>query len=108
MAYDDQLAERVREHLADVPGVADKRMFGGLAFLTDGHMTVCVAGDDLMVRVGKDDTERALTEPGAGPMEMKGRAMTGWVLVDGAHLDDDALSGWIDRASRFVATLPAK
>lgn len=108
MAYDELLAERVRERLADVPGVTDRRMFGGLAFLVEGHMTVCVAGDDLMVRVGRDDSERALTEPGAGPMEMKGRPMAGWVLVDGAHLDDEALDGWIARAGRFVAELPPK
>lgn len=108
MAFDDALAERVRDRLADVPGVTDKRMFGGLAFLSDGHLTVCVMGDDLLVRVGKEAAAQALTEPGAGRFDMTGRPMAGWVVVDGAVLDDDVLQDWIDRARGFVASLPPK
>jgi len=105
MAYDEGLAERIRERMADRPGVSDKKMFGGLAFLTDGRLTVCVNRDDLMVRVGPEDTGRALAEPGARPMVMGKRTMRGWVLVDGAVLDDDVLTAWIDRATEFVSTL---
>jgi hypothetical protein len=108
VAFDAALAERVRDRLADRPGVTDKRMFGTLAFLTDGNLTVCVHGDDLMVRVGRDGVAGALTRPGARTFEMSGRPMRGWVLVDGAVLDDDALTEWIGRAGDFVRTLPPK
>jgi TfoX/Sxy family transcriptional regulator of competence genes len=106
MAYDETLADRVRDRLAALPGVTDKRMFGSLAFLTEGRLTVAVAGDDLMVRVGPEATEEALAQPGTRLMEMGGRRMRGWVLVDGAELEDDVLTGWLDRARTFVATLP--
>jgi TfoX/Sxy family transcriptional regulator of competence genes len=108
MAYDEALAERIRDRIAASPGVTDKRMFGGIAFLTNGNMTVGVSGDDLMVRVGKEAYEDALAEPGVRPFDMSGHPMTGWVLVDGAQLDDDVLTDWIDRARAFVATLPPK
>ena len=108
MAFDAALVERVRDRLADRPGVTDKRMFGTLAFLNDGNLVVCVLGDDLMVRVGRDGTADALARPGARQMEMTGRQMKGWVLVDGAFLDDDVLTEWIDRAWDFVRTLPPK
>jgi TfoX/Sxy family transcriptional regulator of competence genes len=108
VAYDEALSERIRERLADVPGVTDKRMFGGIAFLTHGNMTVGVTGDDLMVRVGPDATDDALRQPGARLFDMTGRPMKGWIVVDGAVLDDDVLTDWIDRARRFVATLPPK
>ncbi|MEV4636829.1 TfoX/Sxy family protein [Actinoplanes sp. NPDC049548] len=108
MAYDEALAERVRDLLAPLPGVSDKRMFGGLAFLTDGNLTVALMGDDLMVRLGRDAAEQALTRPGARPCDIGGRLMRGWVLVDGAVLDDDVLAGWVDLARSFVSTLPPK
>jgi TfoX/Sxy family transcriptional regulator of competence genes len=108
VAYDEALSERIRERLADVPGVTDKRMFGGIAFLTNGNMTVGVTGDDLMVRVGPDATDDALRQPGARLFDMTGRPMKGWIVVDGAVLDDEVLTDWIDRARRFVATLPPK
>lgn len=108
MAYDEALAERIRDRLAELPGVTDKRMFGGVAFLTEGNMTVGVTGDDLMVRVGPDATDEALAQPGARIFDMTGRPMRGWIVVDGAELDDDALTEWIERARAFVATLPPK
>jgi TfoX/Sxy family transcriptional regulator of competence genes len=110
MAYDEGLAERIRERLegTDAADVTEKRMFGGIAFLEHGNMVVGVSGPDLMVRVGPDATDDALARPGARPFDMTGRPMRGWILVDGAVLDDGALTGWIDGARRFVATLPPK
>jgi TfoX/Sxy family transcriptional regulator of competence genes len=106
MAYDEALAERVRDRLTGLPGITDKRMFGSLAFLTDGRLTVGVTGDDLMVRVGPDAAEDALAHPGTRLMEMGRRRMRGWVRVDGAELDDEALEQWLARARAFVLTLP--
>jgi hypothetical protein len=108
MAYDEALAERIRDRVRDTFGVAEKKMFGGLVFLTYGNMTVGVIGDDLMARVGPDRTEAALARPGARAFDFTGRAMRGWVFVAGDHLDDDDLDGWIDEASAYVATLPPK
>jgi TfoX/Sxy family transcriptional regulator of competence genes len=108
VAFDQALAERVRDRLADLPGVVDKRMFGGITFMTDGNMTVGVIRDDLIVRVGKDAQAEALTRPGAREFDFTGRPMSSWVVVDGAVLDDDVLADWIDRALAFVRTLPPK
>ncbi|MDT4995926.1 MAG: hypothetical protein QOH97_5818 [Actinoplanes sp.] len=108
MAFDDALAERIRDRVRDTAGVREKRMFGGLAFLTDGNMTVGVHGDDLIVRLAPDDTDKALAEPGVRPFDITGRPMRGWILVAGEVLDDDILDEWIARARAFVATLPPK
>jgi TfoX/Sxy family transcriptional regulator of competence genes len=108
MAFDAALVERVRDRLADREWVTDKRMFGTFAFLTDGNLTVCVRGDDLMVRVGRSGVADALARPGARDADMTGRPMKDWVVVDGAFLDDDALAEWIARACDFVSTLPPK
>jgi len=108
MAFDDALAERLRDRLRDAAGVHEKKMFGGLAFLTDGNMTVGVHGDDMIVRIAPDDTPTALAEPGVRPFDITGRPMRGWILVAGEALDDDALDGWVERARTFVATLPPK
>jgi TfoX/Sxy family transcriptional regulator of competence genes len=107
MAYDEGLAERIRERLDDAP-VTEKKMFGGLAFLEAGNMTVGVIGDDLMVRVGPDNTAAALARDGAREFDMTGRPMKGWVVVAGEALDDEPLTQWIAEARAFVATLPPK
>jgi TfoX/Sxy family transcriptional regulator of competence genes len=88
--------------------VNEKKMFGGLAFLTDGNMTVGVHGDDLIARISPDDTDQALAEPGVRPFDITRRPMRGWILVGGETLDDAVLDGWIRRARTFVATLPPK
>lgn len=109
MAYDEGLAERVRQYLGADPGMAEKRMFGGLAFLYQGNMAVSVTGDDLMVRVGPDATDAALARPGARLFDMTGRPMRGWVLVAGAAVtEDEALGSWIDEGRAFAAGLPPK
>nr|BFE61383.1 TfoX/Sxy family protein [Dactylosporangium thailandense] len=105
MAYDEVLAERLRERL---PAAARRRMFGGLAFLTGGSMTVGVYRDDLLVRLSPEDADAALDRPGVRPFDMTGRPMRGWVLVAGEHLDDADLDRWVATASAFVATLPPK
>lgn len=108
MAYDEVLASRIRDRLHDTDGVREKRMFGGLAFLTHGNMTVGVHGDDLIARIDPTDTDSALAESGVRPFDITGRPMRGWVLVAGEALDDDLLDRWIDRAGTFVSSLPPK
>ncbi len=107
MAYDEALAERLRERLDDA-GMTAKRMFGGLAFLTDGNMTVAVFGDDLLVRMDPDEAEEALERLGVRPFDFTGRPIRGWVVVAGETLDDPVLDDWITKARSFVATLPPK
>jgi len=87
--------------------VTEKKMFGGLAFLTYGNMTVGVHGDDLIARIAPDDTPAALTEPGVRPFDITGRPMRGWILVAGEALDD-VLDRWVEQARTFVASLPPK
>jgi TfoX/Sxy family transcriptional regulator of competence genes len=108
MAFDDALAERLRDRLRDAAGVHEKKMFGGLAFLTEGNMTVGVHGDDLIARIAPDDTPAALAELGVRPFDITGRPMRGWVLVAGDALDDDVLDRWVAQARAFVAGLPPK
>src|SRR5215218_9765107 len=98
MAYDEGLATRVREVLGDRPGLAEKQMFGGLAFLLHGNMACGVRADDLIVRVAADDAETAMGEPGTRPFDLTGRPMKGWLLVDAdGHAEDADLRRWIDR-----------
>jgi TfoX/Sxy family transcriptional regulator of competence genes len=109
MAYDEGLAERIREALGDRPGVSERKMFGGLAFMVDGHMACGVMGEDLMARVGPDGYDEALGEPHARPMDFTGRPLTGMVYVAAEGIEDDAaLAEWVERTTRFVATLPPK
>lgn len=109
MTYDDGLAQRVRERLAADPGVTEKKMFGGIAFLCHGNIAVGVRGDDLLVRVGPDATDTALARPGVRLFDMTGRPMRGWVVVDGETVAEDArLGAWIDEGFAFAARLPPK
>jgi hypothetical protein len=110
MAYDEGLAERVREQLAAEPGLTEKAMFGGVAFLLDGTMAVALMGDELMVRVGRDEARgEALARPHTRPSEMKGRPMRGWVLVAPEGLEDDAdIASWVGRGAAVARSLPAK
>ncbi|MGH3734190.1 MAG: TfoX/Sxy family protein [Micromonosporaceae bacterium] len=107
MAYDETLADRVRELTGG--GLTEKKMFGGLAFLRDGNMAVAITKDSLMVRLGEADAEAALAEPGARVMEMGVRRMKGWVLVDpeGIGTDDDLLR-WVGRGLDYAGSLPPK
>ena len=109
MAYDETLAERVRGSLAGHTGIDERRMFGGLAFMLGGNMCCCVTEHGLMVRVGPDGYEDALAQPHAGVMDLTGRPMRGWVLVQMEGVEpDDALVQWVARGAEFTRTLPAK
>lgn len=110
MAYDEDLAMRVRAVLADADTEPrEQKMFGGLAFMVRGHMTVGILGDELMVRVGKDAHEDALALPHTHPMDFTGRPMTGLVQVAPAGTaDDDDLRAWVQRGLDFTRSLPAK
>ncbi|MFG2387772.1 TfoX/Sxy family protein [Streptomyces lavendulae] len=113
MAYDEGLAQRIRERLGDPPGdrpaLTEKRMFGGLSFLLRGNMTVGVVGDELIARVGPEAAEAALARPEARPMDFTGRPMRGWVTVGGPALaEDPVLEYWITTALAFAETLPPK
>jgi TfoX/Sxy family transcriptional regulator of competence genes len=109
MAYDEGLAERVRERLGVHQGVTEKRMFGGIAFLYRGNMAVGISGPDLMVRVGPEHTDAALARPGTRVFDMTGRPMRGWILVDSSALaEDEALGRWVDEGHAFAASLPPK
>lgn len=109
VAYDTDLAERVRTVLAEADAeVVERSMFGGLAFMAAGHMALGVLGDDLMVRVGPDAHEAALDLPGARPMDFTGRPMRGMVFVAAATLDDGELATWVRRGLDFAGSLPPK
>jgi TfoX/Sxy family transcriptional regulator of competence genes len=109
MAFDQGLAQRIREQLAATGGVAERQMFGGIAFLVDGNMCVGVIGDDLIARVGPAATEAALGRPGSRLFDFSSRPMKGWIMVEPGALEaDDALAAWIDDALGFVRTLPPK
>jgi TfoX/Sxy family transcriptional regulator of competence genes len=109
MAYDEELAHRARELLADEVGLTEKAMFGGLAFLLDGNMSVGISGEELMVRVGPDATEDTLSRPHVRISDMGGRPMKGWVLVAPAGIKTKRqLRSWVRRGVQFARTLPLK
>ena len=110
MAYDEDLAERIRELLATTAGVDEKRMFGGLAFLVHGHMAVCVSGQGgLMVRVPPEDTAALLARAHVEPMVMAGRETRGWIRVAGAGLPTKRqLQPWVNRGVAYASTRPPK
>ena len=110
MAYDEDLADRIRELVQGEPNLKEQRMFGGLAFLVGGHMAVAASGQGgLMLRCDPDSTDDLLDQPGAAPMEMRGKGMRGWLRVDTeAVQDDDALQTWVDRGVSYARSLPPK
>ena len=109
MAYDEKLAGRVRDLLAARPGYSERKMFGGLCFMLNGHMCCGIVGDELMVRLAPDKYEDALARPHARPMDFTGRPMKGMVYVGtGGIKADGALAEWVERGAGFAATLPPK
>lgn len=110
MAYNEDVANRVREALAqaDVHAV-ERKMFGGVAFMVGGHMSVGVIGDELMVRVGRDAHEEAIAQPHTREMDFTGKPMAGMVYVAGdGYRDDASLRAWIQRGLDFTSTLKPK
>ncbi len=110
MAYDEDLANRIRELIAAEPGVVEKKMFGGLAFLIGGNMSVAVSGQGgLLLRCDPAQTETLRAKPHAGPFEMRGRAMDGWLRVAPEGVETKAqLQRWVERGVGYARTLPAK
>lgn len=109
MAYDLELADRIRRHLAGAPALTEKKMFGGLCFMVNGHMVCGPVKEGLMVRVGPDGYDEALAQPNARPMAFTGRTMRGFVEIDAADLEDDAvLADWVDRGVAHALSLPPK
>ena len=109
MAYDEGLAQRIRELLDEQCGLSEKKMFGGLAFLVNGNMAVGVVKGELMVRVGPEGYAAALHEPQARPMDFTKRPMKGFVFVAPPGFEEDAeLARWVERGARFAASLPPK
>lgn len=110
MAYDEELADRLRETLQDVSGVTEKRMFGGLAFMVSGNMAVAAGSQGgLMVRVDPSLSEELVSRPHASRMVMRGKEMNGWLTVaaDGLRTDPD-LASWVETALSFAQSLPTK
>lgn len=109
MAYDEVLAGRVRDALGGRDGVTERKMFGGIGFMLNGNMCVGVLGDELILRLGPEEADRALGEPHTREFDYTGRAMTGWVMVgrEGTEAGED-LERWVDRAVGYVSALPTK
>ena len=109
MAFDEGLAQRVREILADRNDVREKRMFGGLAFMVAGHMACGIRDDELMVRVGKERWDESLARPHAREMDFTGRSLKGFVYVGSEGLrEDDQLAHWVRWAVEHAESLPVR
>jgi TfoX/Sxy family transcriptional regulator of competence genes len=110
MAYDEDLANRIRELIATEPGLTEKRMFGGLSFLIDGHMSVSVSGQGgLLLRCDPAETEELRSKPHAGPFEMRGRVMDGWLRVEAEGVRTKRqLERWVARGVSYARSLPPK
>ena len=110
MAYDEELADRIRAEVAGEKNLTEMKMFGGLAFLIGGHLAVAASGQGgLMLRCDPDDTDALLQEPGAQEFEMRGKGMRGWLRVAaGAVDDDDVLRTWVERGVTYARSLPPK
>jgi hypothetical protein len=110
MAYDEDLANRIRELIASESGVVEKKMFGGLAFLIGGHMSVSVSGrGGLLLRVSPEETESLRAKPHAGPFEMRGRTMDGWLRVEAEGVKTKRqLQRWVTRGVEYARSLPPK
>ncbi|MFQ6391823.1 TfoX/Sxy family protein [Nocardia sp. KC 131] len=110
MAYDVELADRIRELIEPGPDLTEKKMFGGLAFLIGGHMAVAASRQGgLLVRVDPDESDALLVDDFVETMVMGGRSMRGWLLVtDEALASDDVLHEWVERSVDYARSLPVK
>lgn len=110
MAYDEQVAQRIRDLVEGDLDVTEKRMFGGLAFLVNGNMSISASGKGgLMVRLDEDDAKKLLAQDAVRPFEMRGKPMKGWLRVDEAGFaSEEQLREWVERSVEFARTLPHK
>jgi len=108
MAYDEELAQRIRGLVADMRGVTEKKMFGGLAFLVGGNMAVAASGQGgLLVRVDPEESDALVASGKAQLMEMRGRTMRGWLRVEAGQLRTARdLGRWVERGTDYAASLP--
>ena len=104
MAFDEGLADHIREALSGREGFSERKMFGGIGFMLNGNMAVGVHGDELIVRVAPERTDDALSKPHARPFDMTGRPMKGWLLVG----SEAELDPWIAEGADYAAALPPK
>jgi hypothetical protein len=110
VAYDEELADRIREEIGDDPDLIEKKMFGGLAFLIGGNMAIGASGEGgLLVRVDPEESDSLVEATSARPMEMRGREMRGWLRVDAEDVPTrEALAEWVERGTAYARSLPAK
>jgi hypothetical protein len=110
MAYDEELADRIRELIAGEPGLTEQRMFGGLAFLIGGNMAVAASGQGgVLVRADPAQSDSLVATTDARPFEMRGRPMQGWLRVDSEHVrTKPELARWVDVGTAYARSLPAK
>jgi TfoX/Sxy family transcriptional regulator of competence genes len=110
MAYDEELADRLRELLSSEPELTEQKMFGGLAFLVGGNMAVAASGQGgILVRVDPAESDALVERTPARLMEMRGREMRGWLMLDADHVQtQEELATWAERAVAFARSLPAK
>lgn len=109
MPFDAGLAQRIRDVLQERRGITERKMFGGIAFLLNGHMFVGVSGSTLMARVGAERHQDALAQPHVRPMDFTGRPMKGYVFIDAEGTADDAnLGAWVNWCAGYVARFPPK
>ena len=109
MAFDEALAKRIRKEMEGQVGLTEKKMFGGLAFLINGNMSVGIHGNELIVRIASDKTDAALKQPGARIFDISGRPMKGWLLIGGEGLKDQkSFKKWVRTGVQYAATLPKK
>ena len=110
MAYDEELAERIRGLVAGEPDLTEQKMFGGLAFLVGGNMAIAASGQGgVLVRVDPERSDELVASTDAYVMEMRGRSMRGWLRVDAEHVrTDDELAKWAELGTAYARSLPAK
>jgi TfoX/Sxy family transcriptional regulator of competence genes len=110
MAYDEELADRIRAQLGDRADLTEKKMFGGLGFMIGGNMAIAASGQGgILVRVDPEESDELVATTPAEPMEMRGRQMAGWLRVDTADVSDDTvLREWVERGAGYAASLPPK
>jgi TfoX/Sxy family transcriptional regulator of competence genes len=110
VAYDEELADRIRALVAGEPGLTEQKMFGGLAFLVGGHMAIAASGEGgALVRCDPAESDALVASTAARPMVMRGREMAGWLRVDSEHLASEAeLARWVDVGTSYARSLPPK